>query len=130
MKLLVKSAFLALILYIIHMIFNILISRFYFDDFGYYGIFGGLLYGFIIGFWAYWLLCFIYVRITKKDEPQKYKYLKASVIIIIGYFLSRIPDMIDQDFFSDFNIWFFAIFIFLIPLLVEFEKLFSKPKKI
>jgi len=107
----------------------VIISRFYFEDYGYYGLVGGLLYGLIVAFWVYWLLCYMYMRIINRNDSKNIKYMKALGIVLIGYLCSRVPDMIDGDFISEFKWWAYIIILLLIPIFVEFEILLNRPKK-
>jgi len=46
----------------------------------------------------------------------------------MGYFFSRIPDIIDGHFFDHFKWQGFLVFIMFVPLLVEIEILLNRNK--
>jgi len=98
------------------------------DGSGYYSFWGAIIYGAVFAFWAFWLLSYIYIYITKNDSLRQAKYLKASVIVSVGYFVSRVSDIIDGHFFVKFNLYFCLMFILFVPLLVEIEILLNRNK--
>jgi ABC-type Na+ efflux pump permease subunit len=85
------------------------------------------LYYFVFGFWGYLFLSAIYLFILNNDQRRSKRYLKGLFIVVLGYFLSRIPDIIDDDFFNRFSWQAVFSFLLLIPILVEVE-LWLKPK--
>lgn len=90
------------------------------------GFVGLLVYAFVYTFWGYWLLAYVYVQLVKKDMNRVAMYLKSLLIVVIGYMFSRIPDIIDNDFFLNFNWSGFLVFFLFAPILTEIELLFRK----
>jgi hypothetical protein len=120
MKRLIKSLLLAIAIFLMHLAIGVSAHIiFKLGDAGYYGLVGGLIYYFLVAFWAYLLLSYVYLNVTRNDRSRKVKYVKATVVITTGYLFSRIPDMIDNDLISDFKLVPFIIFFLLIPALVE-----------
>lgn len=88
---------------------------------GYYGILGGIVFYFVFGYWVYFILSAFYIKMAGKDTVKKVRYLKGLIVVTIGYFFSRIPDIIDDHFLRDFAWKAVAAFLLLIPILVEVE---------
>lgn len=128
MRNLLQSFILSLALFTIDVLSRFVNSIFQSNDFGYYGFWGGVIYGLVFGLWVYWLLSYIYVSITKNDIYRKTKYLKSSVIVFIGYIASRVPDIIDAHFIEKFKLPGILVFILFVPLLVEMETFLRRLK--
>jgi uncharacterized membrane-anchored protein len=127
MKTIVKSLILAIAIFLMHLVLGVSAHIiFKLGDTGYYGLVGGLIFYFLVAFWAYLLLSYVYLYATRNDRSRKVKYFKATVVITTGYLFSRIPDMIDNDFISDFKQVPFIIIFLLIPALVEIENLIQQ----
>ena len=66
MKNILKSFILSLALFTIDVLTRFVNNIFQSNDFGYYGFWGGVIYGLIFGLWVYWLLSYIYMYISPK----------------------------------------------------------------
>lgn len=124
-----KSALTALLLFVVHSIVGGLIFMFRNEDNGLYGFWGGVIFGFIFGFWLYWLLCYIYLRLSGIGITKQKKYYRASMILGFGYLISRTGDILDNDFFNNFSFYILLLFLATIPLLVEISDLIRVHKK-
>ncbi len=100
------------------------------SDFGFYGLFGWLIYYFIFGFWAYYILTLAYLYITKSIKNISMKLVCALIIVSIGYFMSRTGDIIDGDFVRKFDFFLLLIFLLSSVLLVALDRLFSVRSKL
>jgi hypothetical protein len=87
------------------------------------------LYYLIFGFWGYLLSSAIYLFIAAEYQSRSKRYLIALAIVVFAYLSSRIPDILDSDFFSNFSWQAVFSFLLLIPILVESELWLRKKKK-
>jgi hypothetical protein len=124
--LIIKSIILGVFLYIIHIGSWLIWDHFYGKPSAFIGGFGVFIYGLIFALWGYILMSGIYIR-WSKGNVKKIRYFKSTIVILIGYLLSRISDIIDDDFFNRFSWQAVFSFLLLIPILVEVE-LWLKPK--
>ncbi len=126
-----KSAIVAFVLFVVHMVITpIILNLIKAEGYGYYGLMGGLIYGLIFGFWAYWLFSWVYIQISKHAPLRKTKYVKGLFVLLIGYIVSRVSDIIDRDFINNFNWPYFLMFIVSMPILIETVELLNKRSKI
>lgn len=125
-----KALIISLIIFVTHLITFFARSYFKHSNFGYYGLWGEAALAFIFGFWAYYILSLTYLYVTKSKSSSVTKLIYAFVVVVIGYFVARISDIIDGDFISRFD--FFLLLICLISsiLLVALDKLFSGYRKL
>ncbi|NQZ78125.1 MAG: hypothetical protein HRT61_18770 [Ekhidna sp.] len=127
MRFFFKVLVLSILMLVIHLAISLAIAYVIGDDYGgYYGLMGGIIYYFAFGYWGYFVLSSIYCFATKNVVKRESKYLTSLIVCIIGYFFSRIPDLIDDDFFNNFSWKAFIVFLLLIPILVEIESLITK----
>jgi hypothetical protein len=129
MKLLWKSILIALIL---HIVVDVLVISYYliFDqvsDFGYYGVLGGAVYVFIFSFWAYVLAGLIYGLYCKKQRSLWQRLAVSGTLVFLLYLGMRIPDLLDDDFWTNFSLWHLALIaIEWGLLLILWEKIYPK----
>ncbi|MFY0627672.1 MAG: hypothetical protein JXR07_15350 [Reichenbachiella sp.] len=122
MKAFIRSVVLSIMILSAHILMGLLYTWIANVEYGgFYGLMGGLLYYLVFAYWAYLLLSLLFVSWVKNHNGRKDRYLKATLVLVVGYFFSRIPDIIDSDFFTHFSISGLLIFIALIPVLVECE---------
>lgn len=128
MNLFIRTLFISLAVFLFHMLAIFLLDSGG-SEAGYYSGLGAVIFYFFFGYWGYFILSAIYIYISKKDSQRKAKCLKAFIIILMGYLLFRIPDIIDNDFFQKFDFRVFFLFLISIPILVELEYLLRKKFK-
>lgn len=128
MKTVIRSIIIGFIIFIVHMLYYELWGFIRGYRLAHNGFLGSVIVGLIFIFWIYALLSYIYIRNTKGDKYRKIKYFKASIIVFIGYLISRIPDIIGTHFFVKFNWQSFLVYFIFIPLLVEMEIFLTKIK--
>jgi len=117
----IKSITIGLILYSIHFESLIILNHFYGQPSGHFSPLGWFVYGLIFALWGYILISGVYISLSVNDIKRMPRYYKGTMVAIVGYFLSRIPDVIDSVFLNNFS-WIEVIgFVFLIPVLVEIE---------
>jgi len=117
-----EAVILAFMLYTIHMSSFLIWDYFSANSSSYYysGL-GAFVYGLVFALWGYVLISGIYIYISKNDENRLIRYFKGIIMAVFGYFLSRIPDFIDNHFFNNFSWRPVILFLLLIPVLVELE---------
>ena len=125
MNLFIRTLILSLAIFCIHILLVLLIPG-NAEGGGYYSGLGAIIFYFVFGYWGYFILSGIYIYTSRNDLQRKFKYIKALIIILVGYVLFRVPDIIDDDFFSRFEIRALLFFLLLMPVLVEFENLLRK----
>ena len=129
MKKLLRSLILGMAIFLSHIVLGFLYVWITDSQYeGYYGLLGGLIFYLVFGYWVYWLISYIYIYVTKHDNYRKTRYSKAVVIVLLGYFISRVPDIIDGHFFKHFEWQGFLVFFIFPPLLVEIDMFIRKIK--
>jgi len=125
MLLFIRTLLLSLSIFLFHVI-----AAFMFGsgstEVGYYNGLGAVIFYFFFGYWGYFILSGVYIYITIRDFERISRYLKGSFIVIMGYIVFRVPDLIDNDFVRNFDTRIFLIFLISIPVLVEIENLLRK----
>jgi len=76
--------------------------------------------------WAYWLLSYIYLSITKIDMPTARLYSFALASIIVGYVILYIMyvsrEMVANAFMQNIRLGEILIFILSVPFMVELDR--------
>jgi hypothetical protein len=125
-----KALIIGLIIFLVHFFVFAIMEYLKYTNFGFYGLLGGVIYGFIFGFWAYYVLTIAYLYLTKTILATTMKFIYALLIVIIGYFMSRTGDIIDGDFVRKFDFFLLLTFLLSSILLVVLDRLFSVRSKL
>jgi uncharacterized membrane protein len=129
MKLLWKSV---LIAFVLHILLDVLVISYHLifnngSDFGYYGVLGGAVYVFIFSFWAYVLIVLIYGLYCKKQRSLWQRLAVSGTLVFLLYIGMRIPDMLDDDFWTNFSLWHLVLIAMGCGLLIIlWEKIYPK----
>jgi predicted neutral ceramidase superfamily lipid hydrolase len=107
MKILIKALALSVIIYFLHFFLFYLLSTYSFQE-----VLGGFIYLSIFS-WVYFIVIYLYVILSLKLKKKTSRILLVSIATFVGYFLSRVGDMIDGDFLSNFEIMNPIIFVCL-----------------
>jgi hypothetical protein len=126
----IKALIIGLIICSIHLSTFSMIGYLQHNNFGFYGLLGGIIYGFVFGFWAYYILTLAYLYITKFTATTLMKLVYALVIVTIGYFIARTGDIIDGDFVRKFDFLLLLTFLLSSPLLVLLDRFFSSRRNL
>jgi len=105
--LLYKSFLISFTLYILHFLFYYVLSAYTFKE-----VLGGFIY-LAMYFWVYFFIVYLYVLVSSKIKSKNNRACIILVFTAIGYLLSRTGDIIDGDFFSNFEIVNSFIFMFI-----------------
>ena len=98
MKLVIKTLALTIIIYFLHFFFYYLLNTYSFQE-----VLGGFIYLSMFS-WVYFIVIYIYTRFSLKLKKKTSRLLLVLIITFIGYLLSRVGDIIDDDFLSNFEI--------------------------
>ena len=125
-----KALILGCIVFFIHSLVLLLLIFFYTGSFGYYGLAGGIMYFFMIGFWGYYSSILIYLFISDRLKTESYNYVIAFGICCIGYIGYRAGDIIDNDFIHNFKLLPFLLFLLTSWIIVRLDQLIGNTKEI
>jgi small-conductance mechanosensitive channel len=129
MKLFWKSVLIAFILYILIDIIYLCYALFFDSqtDPGYFGYLGGMVFGLMVAYWAYVLVVLIYGLYCKKQRSLSQRLSMSGILISLLYIGNRIPDILDDDFWTNFSLWHLALIaIEWGLLLILWEKIYPK----
>jgi hypothetical protein len=113
-----KALIVGLIVFLVHIIVFSVAHQVKYGDFGYYGFWGGMVFGLIVGYWAYFLATFIYLSVQDKKFNIQKRIFTATVVSLVCYLIARVGDAVDGDFFRKFDLTELLVFLFSIPLIV------------
>ncbi len=117
-KLLLIAFIVAIAVFLLHNLFIAYLLFLVTGEEGYYGFWGGVVFGLIFGLWAYFLLSIIHAAIIQTVKSRLHKVVVAIVILAVGYLFARMGDIIDGDFIEKFDLWTLCVFIITVPVLV------------
>jgi hypothetical protein len=121
----IKSLIVSLLLFFFHSAFFVA-TTIVGSSQAYFGLMSGLAYFFIFGFWIYYTLTLLYLLLTKHAATKGPKIITAMVISLIGYLLARTSDIVDGEFFLQFDFFLFLVFMFSAFLLVVLDSQVSR----
>ena len=129
MKLFWKSVLIAFILYIFIYIMYLCYALFFDSqtDPGYFGYLGGMVFGLMVAYWAYILVVLIYGLYCKKQRSLWQRLAVSGILVFLLYLGMRIPDLLDDDFWTNFSLWHLVLIAMGWGLLlILWEKIYPK----
>jgi preprotein translocase subunit SecG len=110
----------------LHIILSFIYYYLQFNDFGYFGLVGGIFFAIIVGYWAYYAAVLIYLYINNNSKQIGLRLVNSIIIVSCGYIMYRFGDIIDGDFLDKFDPVLFTVFILSSILLVYLDKFIDR----
>ena len=96
-------------------------------DPGYFGYLGGMVFGLMVAYWAYILVVLIYGLYCKKQRSLWQRLAVSGILVFLLYLGMRIPDLLDDDFWTNFSLWHLVLIAMGWGLLlILWEKIYPK----